>query len=257
MSKYKKMPLGKCLLAYPLSILFYIVYALLLCVFHPIQWVSLKIGGYTAHKKVVDVLNLLLTASLYILGTRVTFINKYHFDASMPHIIVSNHQSSHEISPLGWFFRKLHPKYISKIELGKGIPSVSFNLKHGGSALIDRKDARQALTEIAKFSKYLKEYNRSGIIFPEGTRSRDGQPKRFSENGLKILTKFAPNAVVIPVTINNSWKLWEYGLFPMNIGVNMTIETHQPIKVAETTFNDLFVEVEEKVKSRIVVNPLF
>lgn len=253
MAKHKKMPLGKSLLAYPLSVLFYLVYGLLLCVFHPIQWIALKVGGYTAHKKVVDVLNSLLTASLYILGTRVRFINHHQFDVSVPHIIVSNHQSTHEIPPLGWFFRKIHPKFIAKKELGKGIPSVSFNLKYGGSALIDRKDARQALSAIGKFAKYLKANNRSGIIFPEGTRSRDGQPKRFSENGLKILTKFAPNAVVVPVTINNSWKLWEYGQFPMNIGVNMTIETHQPIKVSDQSFRDLFAEVEQKVKSKVVV----
>ena len=251
MAKHKKMPLGKSLLAYPLSVLFYLVYGLLLCVFHPIQWISLKVGGYSAHKKVVDILNLLLTLSLYILGTRVKFINKYQFDASVPHIIVSNHQSTHEISPLGWFFRKLHPKYIAKKELGKGLPSVSFNLKYGGSALIDRKDARQALSEIGRFAKYLKTNNRAGIIFPEGTRSRDGQPKRFSENGLKILTKLAPNAVVIPVSINNSWKLWEYGQFPMNIGITMTIETHEPIKVADKSFEELFAEVEQKVKSKI------
>jgi 1-acyl-sn-glycerol-3-phosphate acyltransferase len=29
---------------------------------------------------------------------------------------------------------------VSKKELGQGIPSISFNLRHGGSALIDRKD---------------------------------------------------------------------------------------------------------------------
>ncbi|MGY5355463.1 lysophospholipid acyltransferase family protein [Wenyingzhuangia sp. IMCC45467] len=253
MSKHKKMPLGKSLLAYPLSVIFYFVYGLLLCIFHPIQWIALKVGGYTAHKKVVDVLNALLTASLYILGTRIQFINHHKFDVSLPHIIVSNHQSTHEIPPLGWFFSDLHPKFIAKKELGKGLPSVSFNLKHGGSALIDRKDARQALSEIGKFAKYIKANNRAGIIFPEGTRSRDGQPKRFSENGLKILAKFAPNAIVIPVSINNSWKLWEYGQFPMNIGVNMTIETHEPIKIADKSFEELFAEVEQKVKSKIVV----
>lgn len=245
------MPLGKKILAYPLSILFYLIYGLLLVFFQPVQWVSLKFGGYTAHKRAVDLLNASLTVSLRILGTKVKFINPYTFDSDVPHIIVANHQSLHEISPLGWFFSGLHPKYISKIELGKGIPSVSFNLKHGGSALIDRKDARQSLSEIRKFAKYITKHNRSGIIFPEGTRSRNGRPKRFSENGLKVLTKFAPNAVVIPVTINHSWKLWEYGKFPMNIGVKMTIETHQPIKVSEGSFEDFFAEVEAKIKSKI------
>ncbi|MDO6736764.1 1-acyl-sn-glycerol-3-phosphate acyltransferase [Wenyingzhuangia sp. 2_MG-2023] len=252
MSKHKKMPLGKSLLAYPLSVLFYFVYALLLCIFHPIQWLSLKIFGYNGHKKSVDVLNFCLTKSLCILGTHVKFINKYSFDDSVPHIIVSNHQSTHEIPPLGWYFRKLHPKFVAKKELGKGIPSVSFNLNHGGSVLIDRSDARQALTTIGAFAKYLQKNNRAGVIFPEGTRSRDGKPKRFSENGLKILTKFAPSATVIPVTVNNSWKLWEYGQFPMNIGVKLTIETHSPIKVSDKNFDELFAEIETSVKSKII-----
>lgn len=252
MPKYKKMPMSKSLLAYPLSVLFYLTYGILLLVFHPLQWISLKVGGYNAHKKVVDLLNGCLVASLRILGTKVEFINKYEFNAKEPHIIVSNHQSTHEIPPLGWFFRELHPKFVAKKELGKGIPSVSFNLKHGGSALIDRRDVRQALSAIGFFAKYIENNKRAGVIFPEGTRSRDGKPKKFSENGLKILTKFSKSSTIIPVTINNSWKLWEYGQFPMNIGVTMTIETHKPIKVADKPFNELFAEVEAAVKSKIV-----
>jgi 1-acyl-sn-glycerol-3-phosphate acyltransferase len=37
---------------------------------------------------------------------------------------------------------------VSKKELGQGIPSISFNLRHGGSALIDRKDPKQAIPAI-------------------------------------------------------------------------------------------------------------
>lgn len=253
MANNKKMPFVKSLLAYPLTVIFYLCYGIVLVVFHPLQWLALKIGGYHAHKKVVDVLNGVLVALLYILGTKVKFINHYQFDTTKPHIIISNHQSSHEIPPLGWFFRKLHPKFVAKKELGKGIPSVSFNLKYGGSALIDRKDARQSLSEIGKFAKYIESNQRAGIIFPEGTRSRNGVPKRFSENGVKILTKFVKSGVVVPVTINNSWKLWEYGQFPMNIGVTVTIETHEPMLVADYTFEALFEKAETAVKSKIIV----
>ena len=252
MSKHKKMPISKSLLAYPLNILFYTCYGICLLVFHPIQWLALKVGGYTAHKKVVDVLNGCLVACLYILGTRVKFINHYQFDSSQSHIIVSNHQSTHEIAPLGWFFRKLHPKFVAKKELGKGLPSISFNLKYGGAALIDRKDTKQALTTLAKFAKYLKQHKRAGVIFPEGTRSRNGVPKRFSSNGLKIMAKYNPEAILVPVTINHSWKLWEYGQFPMNIGVNLTIETHKPLVIKDHTFDELFSSVETAVKSKVV-----
>ena len=40
---------------------------------------------------------------------------------------------------------RTHPKFISKKELGRGFPSVSYNLRVGGSALIERKNPRQAL----------------------------------------------------------------------------------------------------------------
>ena len=74
---------------------------------------------------------------------------------SGPLIIVTNHQSMYDIPPLIWYLRKYHPKFVSKKELGKGIPSVSFNLRHGGSALIDRKDRRQARAELERLGAYI------------------------------------------------------------------------------------------------------
>ena len=43
-----------------------------------------------------------------------------------PIIVVSNHQNMMDIPPLIWYFRHQHAKFISKKELGRGIPSVSF-----------------------------------------------------------------------------------------------------------------------------------
>ena len=138
------------------------------------------------------------------------------------------------------------------MELGKGIPSVSYNLRHGGSVLIDRKDSRQSLTAIRDFGKYIEKNNYTAVIFPEGTRSKDGVPKRFSENGLKMLTKFAPSAYIIPVTINNCWKLNKYGMFPLEVGVKVTFEFHEPIEASSLKFEDLFLKVESSVKNSVI-----
>ena len=247
------MNLIKKILSYPLSVLHYLFFGVVIVVFHPMQWFALKFLGYTPHKKVVDVLNLVLVWSLYILGTRVKFVNKQKLPKNVPYIIVSNHQSSHDISPISWYLRKVHPKFVSKIELGKGIPSVSFNLKYGGSVLIDRKDPRQALTALSKFSKSLEKNNWAGVIFPEGTRSKDGNPKQFSENGVKMLCKYAPSAYIIPVTINNSWKLVSNGHFPLNVGVDLQFEVHEPIAVNSMEFKDLFRKVEETIKNSVTL----
>ncbi len=243
----------KKLLSYPLTILFYFIYGLISIIFQPIQWLSLKLGGYAAHKKAVDCLSCSMLASLYILGTRIKFINHHKIPENVPLIIVSNHQSMHDISGIGCYMRKYHPKYVSKIELGKGIPSISFNLRHGGSVLIDRKNPKQALSAIMKFGKYLEKNNYSAVLFPEGTRSKNGVPKRFSENGLKMMVKYAPTSYIVPLTINNSWKLLRYGNFPMGIGVKLTFEIHEPIKSDSMPFDELFLKTEKTVTNAIIV----
>jgi len=135
-----------------------------------------------------------------------------------------------DIPPIIWYMRKYHPKFVSKIELGKGIPSVSYNLRHGGSALIDRKDSKQALVAIANLGKYIEKNKRSAVIFPEGTRSRTGHPKKFQPNGLKVLMKQAPSALIVPISINNSWKMLRYGKFPYGIGSHLYFKVHPPMK---------------------------
>ena len=242
----------KKILSYILSIIFYLFYGLLLLVFHAFQWIGNTFGKYKGHKIAVDLMNCTFTYLLLILGNKVKFISNFEFPKNVPLIIVSNHQSMHDISPMSCFLRKHHPKFVSKIELGKGIPSVSYNLRHGGSVLIDRKDSRQSLTAIRDFGKYIEENKYTAVIYPEGTRSKDGVPKRFSENGLKMLTKFVPSSYVIPVTINNCWKVNKYGMFPLGIGINITFEFHEAIKADSMEFDKLFEKVENTIKNRVV-----
>ena len=88
-----------------------------------------------------------------------------------------------------WYLRRHHVKFVSKQELGRGIPCVSYNLRHGGSVLIDRKNPRQALPAMLNFAEYIEKTKRAAVIFPEGTRSKDGRPKPFKTKGLEVLLK--------------------------------------------------------------------
>ncbi|HET8809245.1 MAG TPA: lysophospholipid acyltransferase family protein [Flavobacteriaceae bacterium] len=242
----------KKVFAYILSVIYYPIFGLTLLMFHPIQWVCFNLFGYQAHKKSVDIFNWCLLRCLNILGTRIHFENPFPLKKNVPHIIVANHQSLYDISPIIWHLRKLHPKFISKKELGKGIPSISYNLRHGGSILIDRGNPRQALPEIKKFSDYLNKTKHAAVIFPEGTRSRNGVPKKFSPNGLKMLFKFCPEAVIVPVTINNAWKLQKYGSFPLNIGIKLVCKVQEPIFVKGNDPDALVIMVEESIKKDII-----
>lgn len=188
-------------------------------------------------------MNLCLMRCLNILGTRFTYSNQHQIEPNQPLIIIANHQSMTDISPISWYMRKYHPKFISKIELGKGIPSVSYNLTHGGSVLIDRKNPRQSLPALMKFGEYIEKTKYAAVIFPEGTRSKDGTPKPFQTKGLEILFKKAPSAIVVPLTINNSWKTQKYGKFPMGLGAHITFTVHKPLKI------DTFVNTEALINS--------
>lgn len=240
------------LLSYPLTIIYYFFFLLTLVIFHPIQWFCFNVFGYQAHKKSVDILQFSLMRCANILGTRFTFNNSYKIDTNKPLIIIVNHQSLHDIYPLTWFMRKHHPKFISKIELGKGIPSVSYNLRHGGAALIDRKNPRQSLPALMKFGEYIEETKRAAVIFPEGTRSKNGKPKAFQTKGLEILFKKIPSALIVPISINNSWKMLRYGKFPMGLGTHITFTVHKPINLS--TFADkkvLLNTIENTIKEHI------
>ena len=219
------------LLAYPLTVIYLLCFGLVLVAFHPVQWLCLNLFGYEAHKKSVSLLNLCLMRTTHILGTRYSIEYPDNMPEKGPLIIVTNHQSMYDIPPLIWYLRKYHPKFVSKMELGRGIPSVSYNLRHGGSALINRKDRKQARAELVRLGQYIQQTGRSAVIFPEGTRSRTGAPKPFKTFGLQVIMEHAPDAQLLPISINHSWQMFRYGKFPNGLGNHIRFKVHPPIPV--------------------------
>ena len=226
-------------------------FGLCLVIFHPIQWICFNVFGYQAHKKSVDYLNFFLVKCTNILGTTYRFENLNSIPKNVPLIVVANHQSMYDIIAIIWYMRRYHCKFVSKKELGSGIPSVSYNLRHGGSVLIDRKDPKQAIPTIKGLSEYIEKNTRSAVIFPEGTRSKTGKPKEFAQSGLKILCKYAPSAYVVPISIINSWKMVRFGAFPMGLGNRLTFTIHEPMAVKDYAFEELIKKTEAAVISKI------
>lgn len=239
------------LFGYILTPIHYLLFGLFLCLFHPIQWVCLKLGGQEGHKKSVDLLNFFLLGTYFIMGSRITFKNPYNLPTDRPIIFIANHQSMYDIPALIWFLRKYHAKFISKIELTKGIPSISFNLKYGGGANIDRKDSKQAVSEIFKLAERMQKFNWSTVIFPEGTRAKNGQLKPFAIGGVATLLKKVPIALIVPIAINGSWKLVQYGKFPLSAGQEITWEVLKPIEPEKKTMEEIVAAAEEAIKEAL------
>jgi len=236
---------------YILTPIFYFFFFLMLCIFQPIQWICYKFFGYSAHKSSVNVLNFFLTYCNWFLGNSVTFINQQNLPLGQPIIFVANHQSMYDIPALIWYLRKYQPKFISKIELTKGIPSISFNLKYGGGANIDRKDSKQAVSEIIKLGRRMKEHNWGAVIFAEGTRAKDGKLKPFQVGGIATLLKVVPNALVVPVAIENSWKIVRYGSFPLSVAEQIKWTVLPAIDKTEKSAEEITLAAELAIRTKL------
>lgn len=241
----------KKLVGYILTPIFYLTFGLFLVIFQPIQWVCYKAFGYAAHKRSVDVLNFFLTYSQLTLLNGVSFKNNQQLPTDRAIIFVANHQSMYDIPSLIWFLRKHHPKFISKIELTKGIPSISFNLKYGGGANIDRKDSKQSIGEIIKLGRRMNEKNWSTVIFAEGTRAKDGQMKSFQVGGIATLLKIVPTAVIVPVAIENSWRIVRFGTYPLSALLPLKWTVLAPIERGDKNAEELVLQAETAIKQQI------
>lgn len=237
------------LIAIPLTIIFYTFFGLLLVIFHLIQILALHLGGYHAHKKSVEILNYLIIKCFLLVGSRVKFQGFEKLPQNRPLIIVSNHQSQWDIPPVVWGFRKHHPKFISKIELAKNIPSISYNLRHGGSALIDRKNGAQSIRELIKLGEKVEKNNYAVCIYPEGTRSADGKMKKFQPGGIKTLLKAAPSAIIVPFVIDGNYKLQTNKSWIINPGVKLTYTVLDPIEPGMIPAEELVEKTEQAIRN--------
>lgn len=231
-----------------LTPLFFLIFGLNLAVFHLIQVVARNLFGSKAHDATVAILNLFLMRSLIVLGTSIKFKEFKSHPANTPLIIISNHQSMWDIPPLLWKYRKHHPKFVAKKELSRGIPSISYNLKYGGSVSIDRKNPEEAIQKIKAFAKMIEANNLSVCIFPEGTRSRDGKIKPFKVSGVATLLEEMPNALVLPVAIKNTGLIDNKGKFLKKLGVKVTFTELKPRKVSLSTIEKDLEEINKEIR---------
>lgn len=236
------------LLGYIFTPLHAFAFGLFLVIFHPVQWLCLKLGGYKAHKLSVDILNFFLISTYYLVGASVKFNNHYNLPENRSIIFIANHQSMHDIAPLIWFLRKYNAKFISKIELTKGIPSISFNLRYGGGANIDRKDPKQSISQILQLAKRMKDNIWSAIIFPEGTRTKNGQIKPFSVGGVATLLKKVPDVLIFPIAIKGSWELNQYGTYPLKFGQKLIFTVLEPIEPGNSPAEEVIAEAEKRIR---------
>jgi 1-acyl-sn-glycerol-3-phosphate acyltransferase len=207
---------------------FLLAFGLILLLFDPIQRLA-RLLGQRPQEIVASCLQVSLVAACRLCGTRVQVERAPGVRPNTAYILIANHQSMFDIPIVGSLLFTNYPKYVSKRELSHWIPSISYNLRRGGNALIDRADRAQAVEAIRELGERAQARGVSVVIYPEGTRSRAGELKPFKPGGTITLLQAAPALEVVPVTIDASWRLLCHNLLPVPFGTRIRVRFGDPI----------------------------
>lgn len=170
---------------------------------------------------------------LVISGVKVSIKGKYLINPQNKYIICANHQSHFDIialvTSLGIQFR-----WIIKKELRK-IPLFGTALYYSKNVFIDRSNKNNALKKIEKEVKTLPN-GVSLMIFPEGTRSLNGDILPFKKGAFRIAAFYS--ITILPITINGSRKIQKKGSLEFFPG-KIEIIVNNPIDVENYEHDNL------------------
>lgn len=121
------------------------------------------------------------------------------------YLLVSNHQSSIDVPFLIDLLEPLNLKFVAHGGLRYYKPFVSFCLRNGGMAVIDKTNLSDDLWTLRRFAGTLDESDGSPMIFPEGIRTFDGTMGPFWLAGTHAL-QAGSGLPVLPVVHDGLWK---------------------------------------------------
>jgi len=144
-----------------------------------------------------------------------------------PFILMSNHQSNFDILALiATIPRRIY--WIAKKELFD-IPIFGSSMRRGGYIPLDRSDGRKALKSMENAAAIIRQGS-SVVMFPEGTRTRDGQLLPFKRGGFMLAVR--AGVPVIPVTINGSGRVNPGGRIKLYSG-RISLTLHPRVTVPD------------------------
>jgi 1-acyl-sn-glycerol-3-phosphate acyltransferase len=229
-----------------------IVFALSFFLFLLVWEIFIRIAylfGYQVSQQVMHTLMWWLLQLMKIVGSSVKFLPaQCTLEHNRPLILVSNHQSLFDIVFAFWYFRKFHVKFVSKKELATFTPTVAFHLRNGHHAIIDRKDREQATAAIAKMAQKAEKEHFAALIYPEGSRSRNGKLREFKLRGLSVMLENMPSALVVPICIKGSWQLTPNKFTYVPFGTKCSFEVLQAIEPRGMSAEDVLSLCEQRIR---------
>ena len=152
---------------------------------------------------------------------------KENIRKAQSYVIVSNHQSQYDIFVLyGWL--GIDFKWVMKKELRK-VPALGIACEKIGHIFIDRSNTEATLDSLNEAKSKIVD-GTSVIFFPEGTRSKDGNLRKFKKGAFKMALDL--QIPILPVTISGTRAILptrSFDLFPGR--ACMTI--HPPVDISD------------------------
>jgi len=186
---------------------------------------------------------------------KVTVKNPDNIDPSRSYIYMSNHQSNFDI-PVLLAYLPVQFRWLAKVELFR-IPIFGFAMQRAGYISIDRSDRKSAILSL----KHAAEIIRGGVsvlIFPEGTRSLDGNIRSFKSGG--FILAIDSGVPIVPVIIHGTWPIMPKDRLRIRPG-NVVLEIEKPVETSLFSRRDkadlmekirqIITESHEKGKKRI------
>lgn len=166
---------------------------------------------------------------LAVSGIRVRVAGMQRIDPAKSYIFMSNHQSNFDI-PVLLAFLKVQFRWLAKEELFK-IPFFGYSMQRAGYISINRSDRRSAFLSLKRAARIIRE-GVSVMIFPEGTRSKDGQIRPFKKGG--FILALDAGVPIVPVVIHGTRSIMPKDRLRIRPG-RVTLEILAPIDTTAYT----------------------
>jgi 1-acyl-sn-glycerol-3-phosphate acyltransferase len=187
---------------------------------------------------------LFIRAGLAMVGVRVEATGQERLDPNQTYIFTPNHQSLIEV-PLFVTYLGRNPAYLGKKEVFK-YPVFGYGIRLIGVVPVDRSNSPAAV-ESAKLATENLRRGKSYVVYPEGTRSRDGRMLPFKKGA--FMMAIDAEVPVVPVTVSGATKIMpkaQVKVYPSTVHITI----HDPISTAGYS-KDNVVELLERTRAQI------
>ncbi|MBI5343418.1 MAG: 1-acyl-sn-glycerol-3-phosphate acyltransferase [Deltaproteobacteria bacterium] len=171
--------------------------------------------------------------ALFVLGIKVTCRGLENVDLRKSYVFMANHVSHADAPalasvipfPLHWVFKK---------ELSR-IPVLGLLLIATGQIMVDRSDPERSRAALGEALSGLSG-NNSVMIYPEGTRSRDGRLQSLKKGGFWMALQ--SGKPIVPVRVSGTREVVAADTLRIRPG-NVLIEVFPPISTAGKDAHDI------------------